>query len=52
MKTRLMTNEGHNSFRVDVIDNNILESYYFKTQKEAKNFQMFTTELNKYKEFI
>jgi len=52
MKTRLMTNKENNSFRLDVIDNNILESYYFETEKEAKDFQKFTTDLDKYKEFI
>jgi len=52
MKTRLMTNKENDSFRLDVIDNNILESYYFETEKEAKDFQKFTTDLDKYKEFI
>jgi hypothetical protein len=52
MKTRLMTNEQKNSFRLDVIDNQTLESYYFKTEKEAKDFQKFTIELETYKKFI
>ncbi len=52
MKTRLMTNKQNDSFRLDVIDNNILESYFFKTEKAALDFQKFTTDLDKYKEFI
>jgi hypothetical protein len=52
MKTRLMTNKQNDSFRLDVIDNNIHESYFFKTEKAALDFQKFTTDLDKYKEFI
>jgi len=52
MKTRLMTNKENDSFRLDVIDNNIHESYFFKTKKAALDFQKFTTDLDKYKEFI
>ncbi len=52
MKTRLMTNKQNDSFRLDVITNNMLESYYFKTEKEAKDFQKFTIELETYKKFI
>ena len=35
MKTRLMTNINRNSFRLDVIENNNLEQFYFNNKKEA-----------------
>ena len=42
MKTRLMTNKQSDSFRLDIITNhNEIESHYFKTEKEAKDFQKF-----------
>jgi hypothetical protein len=52
MKTRLMTNKQNDSFRLDVIDNNTHESYFFKTEKAALDFQKFTIELNQYKDYI
>lgn len=39
MKTRLMTNKQSDSFRLDIITkDNEIESHYFKTEKEAKDF--------------
>jgi hypothetical protein len=52
MKTRIMTNKEKNSYRLDIIDKDQLESYYFKTKKEALDFQSFTINLNKYNKFI
>jgi len=53
MKTRLMTNKQSDSFRLDIITkDNEIESHYFKTEKEAKDFQKFTGYLNNYKDFI
>lgn len=52
-KTRLMTNKEGNSYRLDVIiKDNEIESHYFKTEKEAKDFQKFCGYLNKFKHFI
>ncbi len=39
MKTRLMTNINRNSFRLDVIENNNLEQFYFNNKKEALQYQ-------------
>ena len=47
-----MTNKDKNSYRVDIIINGKLTSHYFKTEKEAKEFQKFRINLNKYKSFI
>jgi hypothetical protein len=52
MKTRLRTNEQKTSYQLDVIINHVLETYYFKTEKEALDFQKFTIELNQYKDYI
>jgi hypothetical protein len=53
MKTRIMMNKEMDSFRLDVIHKDKqLESFYFQTEKEAKDFQKFTIELEQYKEFI
>jgi hypothetical protein len=52
MKTRIMTNKEKDSYRLDIINKDQFESHYFKTEKEAKDFQSFTINLNKYKNFI
>ena len=39
MKTRLMTNINRNSFRLDVLQNNNLEQFYFNNKKEALQYQ-------------
>ena len=52
MKTRIMTNKDRNSYRVDIIDKGELTSHYFNTEKEAKKFQSFTINVDKYKQFI
>ena len=52
MKTRTMTNQNRDSYRVDVIDKGELSSNYFKTEKEANRFVKWKQNLNKYKEFI
>jgi len=46
MKTRLMTNKQSDSFRLDIIKNSQLESYYFQTKKEAEDYQRFIIKLN------
>ena len=52
MKTRIMTNKDRNSYRVDIIEKGELKSHYFTTEKEAKKFQLFTVNVDKYKQFI
>jgi hypothetical protein len=52
MKTRLKTNKEKTSYQLDVITNHVLESYLFKTKKEALDFQKFTIKLNQYKDYI
>mgnify|MGYP003650713856 CR=1 FL=1 len=52
MKTRIMTNKDRSSYRVDIMDEGDLTSHYFITEKEAKEFQSFTINVDKYKQFI
>jgi len=38
MKTRTLTNQNRDSFRVDIIDKGEYSKHYFKTQKESEEF--------------
>lgn len=49
---KLTHKERKSLMEKDVQENKQLESYYFKTEKEAKDFQKFTNDLKSYKDYI
>jgi hypothetical protein len=52
MKTRIRANKQKTSFQLDVVTKHVSESYFFKTEKAALDFQKFTLKLNEYKNYF